>query len=221
MHDILQTLSSKRPNSEIFKLNVENWSEGQFEELTASQGLFEKKYIVVLDFILGAKDKRDFVLDKIKEMSESEHWFLILDGKLDATVVKKVEKVAYKSQNFEKTEVKKDNPIIFTITDKLLTRDKKKLWITFVDLINKDIPAEEIHGLLFWAVKNMILASRSKNQKDSGLAPFQYNKSLAGAKKYTEEELQKMSSDLVEMVHLVRSGEGEMEIMLEKWVLGI
>jgi hypothetical protein len=35
------------------------------------------------------------------------------------------------------------------------------------------------------------------------------------------EELQKMSSDLVEMVHRVRAGEGNMEEMLEKWVLGV
>jgi hypothetical protein len=30
-----------------------------------------------------------------------------------------------------------------------------------------------------------------------------------------------MSSDLVEMTHKVRNGDGEMEVMLEKWVLEI
>jgi hypothetical protein len=30
-----------------------------------------------------------------------------------------------------------------------------------------------------------------------------------------------MSVDLVEMVHKVRNGDGEMEVMLEKWVLGV
>jgi hypothetical protein len=44
---------------------------------------------------------------------------------------------------------------------------------------------------------------------------------VSGSKNYTLKELQKMSSELVEMTHLVRTGKGDMEIMLEKWVLGV
>src|ERR1035437_6471893 len=176
MHEILQGLFVKRPNSEVFKITSENWSGEQFDELLGAQGLFEKKYIVVLDFILSQKDIKEFVLEKLLEMKEAEHWFLILDGKVDSTTAKKIEKFSYKSQEFEKTESKKESPIIFTITDKLLARNKKQLWVCFVGLIEQGIPAEEIHGVLFWAVKNMIIASLADSQKESGLAPFSYSK---------------------------------------------
>ncbi|MCX6702038.1 MAG: hypothetical protein NTX96_02475 [Candidatus Zambryskibacteria bacterium] len=219
MHEILQNLSTKRPNSEIFKITTENWSESQLDELIKSQGLFDQKYIIVLDFLLSNKEIKEYILNRLKEMQDVEHWFLILDGEIDQPTIKKIEKTSYKTQEFEIAEKKKEAPIIFSITDKLLARDKKRLWISYIDLINQGIPAEEIHGIFFWAVKNMLIVSRVGSQKESGLAPFSYSKALSGGRNYKSEELQKMSSDLVEMTHKVRQGEGELEVMMEKWIL--
>ncbi len=221
MHEVLQSLSVKRPNSEIFKISTENWSEIQFDELVRSQGLFDQKYIVVLDFIFSNKEAKEFVLDKINEMQIAEHWFLILEGKIDVATIRKIEKVSYKTQEFEMVEKKKESPIIFTITDKLLNKDKKGLWVSYIDLINLGIPAEEIHGVFFWAVKNMIIAGKVSSQKDSGLAPFSYTKALSGGRNYKSEELQNLSRGLVQITHKVRQGEGDMDIMLEKWILSV
>lgn len=202
MHEILQILSAKRANSEIFKLNTENWTEGQFDELLSSQGLFEQKYIVVLDSLFENKMVKDYVLDRLDQMKFAEHWFILLNGKVDVASGKKIEKFSYKSQEFNlPAQVgKKESPVIFSITDKLTERNKKSLWISFVDLIRQGIPVEEIHGVFFWTVKNMI---------------------LYGTKKYTKEELTAMSSDLVSMTHRVRQGQGELDIMLEKWILRV
>lgn len=219
MHEILQNLSQKRPNSEVFKLTTENWSETQFDELVDSQGLFDQKHIVVLDFLFNKKEIKEFILDRTNKMQEADHWFLILDGKVDATTIKKIEKNSYKTQEFNEKEIKKGAPIIFSITDKLFARDKKGLWVSYIDLLNQGIPAEEIHGVLFWALKNMIIVGKAGSQKESGLAPFSYSKALSSGRNYKSDELQKMSSNLVEMTHKVRRGEGELEGMLEKWIL--
>jgi len=219
MHEVLQSLSTKRPNSEVFKITGENWSETQFDELLGSQGLFDQKYIVVLDFLFGNKEIKECVLNKLKKMQEVEHWFLVLDGPVDVSTVKKIEKVSYKTQEFEVSEKKKESPIIFSITDKLLARDKKKLWISYVDLMSQGIPVEEIHGVFFWTIKNMIITSRVGSQKESGLAPFSYSKALSGGRNYKLGGLQKLSGDLMEMTHKVRRGDGDLEIMLEKWIL--
>jgi DNA polymerase III delta subunit len=219
MHDVLQTLSAKRPNSEVFKITTENWNEAQLDELVESIGLFDEKYIVVLDFLFANKEAKESVLEKIDRMQTAEHWFLIFDGKVDVATVRKIEKASYKTQVFELAEKRKESPIIFSITDKLLDRDKKRLWTSYLGLLKQGIPAEEIHGVFFWAVKNMLIASRVKSQKESGLAPFSYSKALSGGRNYKNEELEKMSSGLVEMTHRVRSGDGELEIMMEKWIL--
>ena len=221
LHEMLDILIKKRPNSELFKVTTENWSESQFDELLSAQGLFDQKYIVVLDGLFEKKDIKERVLDRLKEMKGAEHPFLILENKIDAPTLKKIEGVAEKIQEFSKPENKKESYNIFYITDGLLSRDKKKLWIDYIDLLSKDISAEEIHGIIFWQVKNMILASRADSVKETGLTPYQYKNALTGGRRYKEEELLKMSSDLVEMTHKVRSGEGELEVILEKWILGM
>jgi hypothetical protein len=87
--------------------------------------------------------------------------------------------------------------------------------------MSKGIPSEEIHGVFFWTVKNMIIVGKVGSQKESGLAPFSYSKALSGGRNYKTDELQKMSSDLVLMTHKVRQGEGDMEVMLERWILSL
>ncbi|GAB5678033.1 hypothetical protein JMUB7499_26890 [Staphylococcus aureus] len=67
----------------------------------------------------------------------------------------------------------------------------------------------------------MILASKADSQKETGLTPYAYKNALTGSRKYKIEELVDMSGQLVDMTHRVRSGEGELEIMIEKWVLGL
>ena len=176
---------------------------------------------MVLDCVVSQKDIGGIILEKLEEMQNTEHWFLILDGKLDAETVKKIEKVSYKTEKFEMLEKKKESPIIFSITNKLLQRDKKQLWISYLDLQRQGIPAEEIHGVIFWAVKNMIICSRVSSQKESGLAPYSYSSSLTGSRHFKTEELVQMSSDLVAMIHRVRTGEGDMDVMLEKWMLEV
>jgi hypothetical protein len=87
---------------------------------------------------------------------------------------------------------------VFSVANFLANKDKKNLWISFIDLLGKGVAVEEIHGILFWKVKDLI---------------------LKGTRNYSKEELSKLSSDLVEMTHKVRQGEGELEVMLEKWIL--
>lgn len=221
LHELLDLAKKKRPDAELFKITGESFSEAQFDELLVSQGLFENKYTVVLDNLFEKKDIKEYVLDRINAVAESDQIFLVLEGKVDSVSLKKIEKVAKQSQEFVKAESKKQDINIFSITDGLVAKDKKKLWVSYVDLLNKGGVAEEIHGILFWQVKSMLLASKAKSQTETGLSPYVYKNALTGARSYKTEELVAMSSELVDMTHRVRQGKGELEIMLEKWVLGV
>lgn len=221
LHDLLNLAKKKRPEAEVFKMTTENWGEGQFDELLVSQGLFEQKYTVVLDNLFEKKDVKEYVLDRLEGLKDSEQIFLFLEGKVDAASLKKIEKHSEKTQEFEKKAEAKQSLNVFAIADGLLEKDKKKLWISWVDLIDKGGVPEEIHGILFWQVKNMILASRATSTSETGLSPFVYKNALRGSRNYKTEDLQKMSSELVDMTHRVRSGEGELGIMMEKWMLSL
>lgn len=219
LHELLNSAQKKRPGAELFKITSENWSEAQFDELLVSQGLFENRYTVVLDNLFEKKDIKNYVLEKLNSLADSEQIFLILEGKIDVPSLKKIEKVAKQTQEFVRVESRKEAYNIFSITDGLLQKDKRNLWVSYIDFISKGALAEEIHGIFFWQVKNMILANRAKSQSETGLSPFVYKNALGGAKKYKTEELLEMSSGLVNMTHKVRQGIGELQIMLEKWIL--
>ncbi len=221
LHDLLDLAKKKRPDAELFKITTENWSEAQLDELLVSRGLFEQKYTVVLDNVFEKKDAKAFVLDRLEGIKNSEQIFLILESSVDAASLKKLEKFSEKVQEFDLPESvnKKGSLNIFSITNGLLERDKKKLWISYVDLLGRGAVAEEIHGILFWQLKNMLLASQANSASETGLSPFVYKNALTGSRKYKNEELRKMSTDLVDMTHRVRRGKGELEVMVEKWVL--
>ncbi len=219
LHELLDLAQKKRPKAELFKITTENWSERQFEELLVSRGLFENKYTVVLDNIFEKKDCKAYVLDRLEAMRDSGQIFLMLESSVDASSLKKIKTFAKQVQKFEKVESKKQIYNLFSIVDGLLQKDKKTLWISYIDFLRKGAVAEEIHGIFFWQIKNMILASRAKSQNDTGLSPYVYKNALTITRKYKTEELLLMSSDLVEMTHRVRQGEGDLEIMLEKWIL--
>ncbi len=224
LHELLDSAQKKRPGSELFRMNTESWVEGRFDELVVSQGLFEQKYTVVLDNLFERKEVKDYVLDRIKEVAESKQVFLMLESKIDAATLTKIKKVAKQVQEFEKKDedkFRKPTGSIFSIADGLVSKDKKKLWTKFIDFIYKGTAPEEIHGIFFWQVKNMIISLKSSTLAETGLSPFVYKNALNGSKNYKIEELQNMSSDLVQMTHRVRQGEGDLEIMLEKWILSL
>ncbi len=221
LHELLEQAKKKRPDAELFKITSENWDEYKFEELLVSQGLFEQKYTVVLDSLFEKKDCKAYVLEKALEMAGSEQIFLILEAALDAASLKKLEKVAKQVQEFKKVENKKPDMNIFSVTHGLVQKNKKSLWVDYIGFLYTGVAPEEIHGIFFWQIKNMLLASLAGSQKETGLSPFVYKNSLTGARNYKTEELKQMSSELVEMTHRVRIGEGNLEIMLEKWVLSI
>ncbi len=221
LHELLEQATKKRPGAELFKITTENWTELQFEELLVSQGLFESKYTVVLDNLFEKKDCKAYILERLEEMKESEQIFLMLEGGVDALSLKKITASAKQVQEFKLPEAKRSAYNIFSITDGLLQKDKKNLWISYLSFISKGAGAEEIHGIFFWQVKNMILASRATSASDTGLSPYVYKNALTGARKYKTEELTTMSSELVGMTHRVRQGRGELGVMMEKWILSI
>lgn len=220
LHELLAAVHKKRPDAELFRMNADNWSSEQFDELVASRGLFESKYIVVLDHVWEKKDAKDHIVERRADMHEAEHVFLVLEGKTDVATVKKMEATADKAQEFTAAESgKKERFNIFSLTDGLVARDKKRLWVSYRELLAQGAAPEEMHGILFWQVKNMLLASRAHDQKETGLTPFAYKNALSGSRNFSDTELASLSSSLVDMTHRVRTGAGEMEIMLEKLIL--
>ena len=225
LHTLLSGLFKKRPDAEYFHLTSENVSEISVEELVSSQGLFEQKYIVVFDNLFEDKGKENNrkaeLLKMLKEMQKAEHVFIFLEGKLDKKTITKFEKYSEKTQEFSKTELKKERFNTFSLTDALGKRDRKSLWTLYQKAREENIACEEIHGILFWQVKSMLLALQSSSAKEAGLNPFVFNKSKSFLRNYSEGEMKGLSKKLVALSHDARRGMHEFDIALERFILSL
>ena len=226
-HELIDGLVKKRPNASFFKIDGENFSLGKLEEMIGGQGLFESKQIVFLDNVLEDKETKEEIADKIKEIAESPNAFVFLEKKVDKATAGKMEKSAEKVQEFKasgtaapigKSREKFD---VFSLTDVFGRRDKKNLWTLYQEALSQGVAPEEINGVLFWQLKSMLIASKSKDVTVSGLKPYVFQKSKSFARNYSEEEMKKMSSALVSVYHDSRRGIHDFETALEVFILSI
>ena len=226
-NSVVESLLKKRPDASLFRLDSDSWQEAAFDEYVGGQGLFVNKYIVFLDQLFEKKEIKEYVVDRLKELKSSENIFIVLENILDKATLTKFGKNAEKVQVFgEEKEVtgktKKSGEFnMFAITDALGARNQKRLWTLYQQAQRHDVVPEELHGILFWQVKSMLLALSAKDAKEAGLNPFVYSKAKNYAKNFTESELKKTSSQLVTMYHQAHRGEVDFNAALEKFFLQI
>lgn len=221
-HELIDALRKKKPDAELFRLDGENWSEAKLEELAGGIGLFERKFIVFADRLLGGKESSETVLAKMPEIASSENVFILLEDELKGETLKKAEKYAEKTQIFSVArKFAADRFNIFNLADAFGRRDKQTLWVLYQKALRAGAAAEEIHGTLFWQIKSMIVASGSRTAAEAGLNPFVYKKAQGFLRHYKQDELKKFSSQMVSIYHDARRGGSELETALERLVLTI
>jgi DNA polymerase III delta subunit len=220
---LVDSMLLKRPDSEVFKISSENFSESKLDELIGSQSLFSKKYIVQMSRISESKEGIECLIDKLEEVKKSDNVFVWVDPGVTKEILKKVEKFAEKVQEFSAADnknKKSDSFNVFSLTDALGERDVKKLWPLYLFAV-KDIPVEEIHGVLWWQVKTMVMASQTNSAEEAGLKPFVYSKAKKYSKNFSKEELENLPNKMIEVYHESRRGGADLETRLEKLILEI
>jgi DNA polymerase III delta subunit len=224
VHSLLDSLSTKKPNASIFNIDSDTFNDANIDELIEGQGLFENKYIVFFNKIFLNKNIKENILEKLKEIAESQNIFLFLEGKVDKKTLKKIEKFSAKTLEFKNAGslIKKEKKFnIFDLADAFGRLDKKKLWVLYNKSKMYGVSPEEVHNILVWQTKAIYLSKNSKSASESGLNPFVFNKANTSAKNFTNGKLKKISSELVSIYHNARRGISEFDISLEQFLLSI
>jgi len=216
---MIDSMLLKKPDAEIFSLNTENFSENKLEELIESQSLFTKKYIVKISKAAEKTEFFELMMENLKEMKESENIFIWVEEKVKVADLKKIEKNSEKVQEFKIAEKKKNEFNGFSMADALGERNSKKLWTLYLEGLKVGRP-EEIHGILWWQVKSMMIASKS-GVGDSGLKPFVFNKSKKFAGNYSEEELENLGNRMMDVLHDSRLDGPSLDVGLERLILSL
>lgn len=162
-------------------------------------GMFPKagERAVIFDGVFANDELREHLVAKLATLKESPDTFFIFEEKLDAATKRTVVKYAGKAETFDAPKGEKDNAI-FRMRFALEKGDKKALWVGLMHEIAAGKAPEAVHGFLFWAAKQMVLARRSG-------AP--------------ERRARTLLARLAELPHESRRRGVELEYALERFVL--
>jgi hypothetical protein len=185
----------------LISISKNNFFEMEIESLYSGSSLFDPQSVIVFSNILETKDSSDFILSRLSLFQESKNIFVFTEGKLLKPVLSEFEKSKAIINIFELRKEQKEKFNNFLLADAFSFKDKIKLWLYYRQAVDKGVGLEELIGVLFWKVKDMIL---KKNFS-----------------KYKEEELKKIANKISYLLPEARKKGREAEIVFEKFLLEI
>jgi DNA polymerase III delta subunit len=190
---------------------------GQIADALGATSLFGGAEWFVLDTPSANLDFAEEVKTALKEISESVNTFIILEEALLAPAKKSYGKFAVSMEEF--TAQKNERFNTFAMAEALAQKDKRQLWVLLQDARKGGLREEEIIGMLWWQLKSLRLAAVTSSADEAGMKDFPYNKSKRALSKFAPGEVTDLSQTLLELYHAGHSGQRDMDIALEEWVL--
>jgi len=181
----VRALLAKNTDALYFRVTPETLKEYSFEELTLSQSLFKREYIVVLDMLCSTSEGEYMVLSYVEHIARAPHLFFVLEGKLKKETYNTLAKHAASVTDF-KTKAARGVETFntFALTDALAVRDAKTLWRLYHEALRSGVSAEEVHGILFWMLKSLVLAAHARTAEEAGMKPYPFTKAKRAVKAF-------------------------------------
>lgn len=198
-------------------LAEEEWNGPALEELARGQGLFGgTSYFLIKEF-LSTKEDKEFFMESAALLARSHNVFFVSEPSATKEIIKAVEKAGGESVALAETQkaTKRDSSG-FALADAAAKRDRKLAWALFHESLFKGASAEELHGILFWQMKNLRLA---KLPGSGANFSFPLMKAKSAAPKWKDEEITGALGRLVSIYHESHRGKYELPVALELFLL--
>lgn len=195
-----------------------------FEMVLGGQSLFGERYALILSGVLENKELSEKIVTQFKALAQSPNEFIFVDTKLPKDILTKCEKAGgVCTPCIEVTKQGRSGFPIFSLADAFGARDRKTSWLLLRDAFDYDIAPEEIHGVLFWQLKALLLAHPAQKETvaSSGLNPYVFKKAQGFARNFEKSELENLSREFVRMYHDAHRGLLDLEIELERALLNL
>lgn len=137
-------------------------------------GLFAEKRTVVFDGIFSGEsvEMAEMLRAALPQLVKQSEIFFISEVGLDAATRKYIEKFAETTGRFD-AEKAKSQTTIFALANALRAGDKKALWVGLMREYSHDEAPEAVHGVLFWAAKDMFLKASNDKERERARALIQ------------------------------------------------
>lgn len=208
-----------KAEGEVLRVTVESYAPGVFAELAHSQSLFGASGPVALDYLDEDKEVAEALIESLELLAESDRLFVLMGNAPGADFKKALERTQAELDLIgAQKEGERFNT--FALADAFARKDKKSLWVLLSRALRAGVGGEEIAGVLFWQLKALRLAARTKSAKEAGMKDFPYNKAKGALKNWKEGELEGVSSSLLKIYHDGHR-DADMEVGLERLVLSL
>jgi hypothetical protein len=163
-------------------------------------GMFGGKRVLVFEGVCVNPDLCEIFLDSLEHLSKSEDEVFVFEEKPLADLRRKLEKHAETTEKFDAPKKERDSGI-FVIANALRKADKKALWVSYMREIAKDSAPEAVHGVLFWAAKDMFMKAEGNTAE--------------------KKRASSLIVELAELPHEARRRGEDLEYALERFLLAI
>ena len=142
---------------EVFPVNRNDFDQVQIESFYSGSSLFSAKSAVIFSGILEYEETREFILEKLEPMGKSGNTFVFLEGRLNKPILDAFRKARAELNVFELPKEKKEKFDNFLVANAFANKDKLNTWIYFRQAVDVGVVMEELIGVLFWKIKDMLL----------------------------------------------------------------
>ncbi|HEY4486966.1 MAG TPA: hypothetical protein VJB70_04520 [Candidatus Paceibacterota bacterium] len=218
---IIAGLQKKDANLLVHDIEAGQFSLDGCREHAFSQGFFGGTSAVVCRDVLGGDANEDIFSKCAEDLAASKNHFIFVETKKPKSLPL-FKKHAVEVAEHSLGSKKKEDTSLFALSDAIARKDKKNAWIFFQKTRFTEATPEQVHGLIFWQTKNMLMVKQAEHNKEEDalpLSPFVLGKAKTFSKKHSLKELQILSSFLVGMYHESHMGGEELGASLERFIL--
>lgn len=206
--------------AEHFLLDADTVESSQVSELAQARPLFGGSMHIEISDALAVKDGRAKFLPLMSALAASPNTFVFIEMKASKETIDAFKEAKAKIVHCEAKKIQAASEFnSFALADAVAARDKKLSWVLYQKALLAGKSPEEISGLMFWQLKNLLLAKCGGTADALGMKPFVYTKSQALAKKWELSELKALSASLVTATHEPRRGIIDADLSLEQIIL--
>lgn len=214
----LNDARAKDPDAIVTRFDDLSTDLSRIHEALSAVSMFGGKNIVVIDGLL-AHDDGEMIYRSIAERGHPVNTLLIREGAAKKNVRDLLGEIGT-IETYTLNEQKDTKPD-FRMADAIGARDRRSAWAEFIKLRRSGKAAEDVHGTAFWVLKTLLLCARETKAEilKMGVKPYTYQKNLSASKNFSARELEEKLGELKTMYHHAHQGDGDLAILLERFLL--
>lgn len=215
----------------VFRFDGDNFNFEYFEHILRAESMFGEKRLILARDIFSDKEVAGDVLKIIGGQFASGVTTAIYENKLDKELIKKLEKIGAKLQEYKNTirfgtgDSKWNSRSIFQVSDMILSKNRYGAFTAYHRARFEGFVPEDIFWGVYRQFKNMLMLSSISGmdptniQKETGLHPYVIKKGLDFLRNFKKSDLEEKFERLMFLWSDAILGSRDLSADLELFIL--